>query len=635
MIVRDAGKKFWVSQLGFICGLLLLLGSAPAGASEDFVALTTGSANSSGALYFSPIEDGTLGNIELVDDVTPAGHSSNAVGVADFDGDEENDIILAHGSTGEIYLYLKNGSDTSPFVVPPYYVGTFDRCHPDIGGGCGAQKMAVGDFNRDGKMDFVVSGYNTLLKIYLGNGDGTFEEGDPGVGITNPGNGIMFGKDAEDVDGDGYMDLVVATHRGDYLQINELWFWPGKKSTDADPSVFDAPRTIYNDTDIYNNLNIFGRGVVIEDYDCDGNVDILLTMENPAVFGDGNATSFYLMSGDGNGGFASPSTFYPFSWGYDNVYPDMDRYYLSYHGEDSIPDVIISLTYGANSKINTISSQGSCGSFDIPVRRYYPVEDMISIATPRAPLCIPAGEVGDVTIQDSVIPVDPGTTMPTIAAEASYSGPNMTALWNWGDGEISAGDFSDPDYIQGSKPSGYANPGVYTVTLEVTDDCGTVITRDFRYVVVYDPSEGFVTGGGWVLSPVGAYKYDETLTGKANFGFVSKYKKGATTPTGQTLFQFQVADLNFHSDNYDWLVVAGAKAQYKGTGTINGMGNFGFLISAIDEAINDGEEVDRFRIKIWDKDDGDQIVYDNNISEDDDDADPTTEIGGGSIVIHN
>lgn len=630
--MREVGKNFWISQLCFICGLLLLLGSAPAEAFEDFVALTTDSYSSSGALYLMPIEDGTLGNFILVDDETPAGYYSNAVGVADFDGDEDNDIILAHGNTGDIYIYLNKGTDPQSFDLPPSYVGSFDRCHPDPGGGCGAQKMAVGDFNKDGKMDFVVSGYNTSLKVYLGNGDGTFEEGDPGVGITNPGNRIMFGKDAEDVDGDGFMDLVVATHSGDYFQINELWFWPGKESTDADPSVFAAPRKIYNSTDSANDLNIFGLGVTIEDYNCDGIPDIVLPMEQ-----DPNTTNFYLMPQNDDGTFGSPSVFND-TWKYDYVYPDIDRYYFGYN-QDSIPDIIYATTsvYGtARTNIFTIHSVDSCNAFEKNYRGFG--QDYVSIATPRAPLCIPVGEVGDVTIQDNVIPVDPDKTMPTITAEASYSGPSgpsMTAVWNWGDGETSAGDFSDPYYIQGSKPSGYVNPGIYTVTLEVTGDCGAVITRDFQYVVVYDPSEGFVTGGGWIDSPEGAYKGDETLTGKANFGFVSKYKKSATTPTGETQFQFQVADLNFHSDNYEWLVVAGAKAQYKGTGTINGVGNFGFLISAIDEAINGGGEVDKFRIKIWDKDNGDQIVYDNNLAEDADDVDPTTEIGGGSIVIHN
>jgi hypothetical protein len=118
------------------------------------------------------------------------------------------------------------------------------------------------------------------------------------------------------------------------------------------------------------------------------------------------------------------------------------------------------------------------------------------------------------------------------------------------------------------------------------------------------------------------------MTGKATFGFVSKYKKGANVPTGETEFQFKAGNLNFHSDTYDWLVVAGTKAQYKGTGTINGAGTYSFMLSAID----DKNGFDTFRIKIKDKS-TDALVYDNQLDAPDT-ADPTTVIGGGSIIVH-
>jgi hypothetical protein len=41
-----------------------------------------------------------------------------------------------------------------------------------------------------------------------------------------------------------------------------------------------------------------------------------------------------------------------------------------------------------------------------------------------------------------------------------------------------------------------------------------------------------------------------------------------------------MANLEFHSTSYQWLVVAGAKAQYKGSGTMNGSGEYGFLLTA-------------------------------------------------------
>ena len=85
-------------------------------------------------------------------------------------------------------------------------------------------------------------------------------------------------------------------------------------------------------------------------------------------------------------------------------------------------------------------------------------------------------------------------------------------------------------------------------------------------------------------------------------------------PSGTTEFEFRTGDLRFYSDNYDWLVVAGSRAQYKGTGTVNGTGTYEFILTAVDGDVNGVKEADRFRIKIWHYDDQaekDVVVYDN------------------------
>jgi hypothetical protein len=79
-------------------------------------------------------------------------------------------------------------------------------------------------------------------------------------------------------------------------------------------------------------------------------------------------------------------------------------------------------------------------------------------------------------------------------------------------------------------------------------------------------------------------------------------------------------------------VIAGARAMFKGEGTINGMGSYGFILTAIDGALNGGGGADKFRIKIWDRT-TDAVVYDNQMGSADD-ADPVTTLGGGSVVIH-
>jgi hypothetical protein len=80
------------------------------------------------------------------------------------------------------------------------------------------------------------------------------------------------------------------------------------------------------------------------------------------------------------------------------------------------------------------------------------------------------------------------------------------------------------------------------------------------------------------------------------------------------------------------LLAGGRRAQYKGTGRINGAGDYGFMLTAVDAALTPSTDSGLFRIKIWDKATG-LVVYDNQMGSADD-ADPCTGIGGGSIVIH-
>jgi hypothetical protein len=237
------------------------------------------------------------------------------------------------------------------------------------------------------------------------------------------------------------------------------------------------------------------------------------------------------------------------------------------------------------------------------------------------------------------VPVNTGITVTATVDDTFTGGSNISAADYTIDNGApvsmapQVGGFNDAliENVSAVIPA-FSVAGVHQVCVDGTDSPGNRGPKDCILLAVYDPDGGFVTGSGWIDSPPGAYTADQSLTGKANFGFVSKYKKGATTPTGVTEFQFKVANLNFHSNVYEWLVVSGPRAQYKGTGTINGTGNYGFLLTAIDGAISGGGGIDKFRIKIWDKT-NDVIVYDNQLGADDT-GNEATALGGGSIVIH-
>jgi hypothetical protein len=165
------------------------------------------------------------------------------------------------------------------------------------------------------------------------------------------------------------------------------------------------------------------------------------------------------------------------------------------------------------------------------------------------------------------------------------------------------------------------------VVLSVTDNDGATGQASLQYDVIYDTNNNgtFVTGGGWFNSPAGAYTAIPTVTGKANFGFVVKAGKGSAKPTGSTKFHLNNANFKFASTSYSSLSINGANATFQGSGTINGSGNYSFMVKVVDGQVSGGGGVDKFSIKIWNPQTN-QVLYDNT-------AAPIA-LGGGSIIVH-
>jgi subtilisin family serine protease len=324
-------------------------------------------------------------------------------------------------------------------------------------------------------------------------------------------------------------------------------------------------------------------------------------------------------------------------------------YSISDPGNDTITSVSTSCGANGTKVTGSDTNDNTSGSF----RCIFPDGPASSTVTAQATDSDnAAGNTAQLVVTiNNVAPTVTGVTGPgptavntVVSVKADFTDPGSsdthTCQFTWGDGT------SGPDGIAAGTGNGsctgthtYTAAGVYTVLVTVTDKDGAVsAVFSYEFVVIYDPSAGFVTGGGWIMSPAGAYIPQPALTGKANFGFVSKYKKGATVPTGETQFQFHAGGMNFHSEEYQYLVIAGAKAQYKGIGSVNDAGDYGFLLTATDGDLKTGDGVDKFRIKIWDRTTG-AIVYDNAPPADADTEDLNQifpqAIGGGSIVIHS
>ena len=212
---------------------------------------------------------------------------------------------------------------------------------------------AVGDFNGDGRLDFVIdTGGLPPLAVLFGNGDGTFET------PVQLGSGSQKAArvQAVDLNGDGVTDIVYATYilnGNDTLDMHTLLFHQGGTSTDSLTVGVTGPSWSFAVGDFNNDripdlfvVNGAGMGqaylgkgdgtfsaagapvfasdgflitppFVAGDFDHDGNIDIAtrLTTIGPDVLlflwgnGQGNFTgqiiasdnSFYLSTGDVNG----------------------------------------------------------------------------------------------------------------------------------------------------------------------------------------------------------------------------------------------------------------------------------------------------------------------------------------------
>jgi hypothetical protein len=240
----------------------------------------------------------------------------------------------------------------------------------------------------------------------------------------------------------------------------------------------------------------------------------------------------------------------------------------------------------------------------------------------------------------------------------SNLGESYTATWSFDAG-------TQPGTVSGSTVTTshtFTVPGVYDVILTVTDSNGasgsasTDVNGTPMTVVIFDPSSGSVTGGGEISVGTGSLGNGSTVAGQANFGLVSQYKKGASVPTGETEFQFQAGNINFHSTGYDWLtvnaVVNDSWSQYQGTGTINNLSPantadvYKFYVATEDNQWNGGAGVDKLRMKIWEQNATTgavvKVIFDNQWGAADTAGEPgilpfvdlTTPLIGGAINLH-
>ena len=117
-----------------------------------------------------------------------------AAAMGDFNKDTNLDVVLANTKSGTLVTLLGNGNGTfrSPVVSQGFATAQF--------------QMVVGDFNRDGLPDLVVTDGETTFQTAFGNGNGSFRAGSPFT-ASSPFTTALL---TADITGDGKLDLIVA-----------------------------------------------------------------------------------------------------------------------------------------------------------------------------------------------------------------------------------------------------------------------------------------------------------------------------------------------------------------------------------------------------------------------------------------
>jgi hypothetical protein len=120
------------------------------------------------------------------------GYQPSALALGDFNRDGKLDAVAVGSGSNTVSVMLGDGK------------GAFDPGVTSIDGGQ-QYYMVAADFNNDHNVDLAFSGYSGTVDILLGKGDGTFKAPKT-YNVASSGEGIV----AADFNGDGFIDLAVA-----------------------------------------------------------------------------------------------------------------------------------------------------------------------------------------------------------------------------------------------------------------------------------------------------------------------------------------------------------------------------------------------------------------------------------------
>ena len=199
------------------------------------------------------------------------------VAVGDFNGDGIPDLVATSPAIGGVSNFLGKGDGNFTPVNNPIS-GTLPTANAFVPGG-GPQSVAVGDFNKDGKLDIIagLSGVNTAacVAVLLGNGDGTLK---PEVlfGTADTPQSLAVG----DFNGDGHLDWMASTGQINSADMGSITVGLGR----GDGTFLATESYVAGTTPQWS---------AVADFNNDGKLDVVVPNSGSS------STSIFLGNGDG------------------------------------------------------------------------------------------------------------------------------------------------------------------------------------------------------------------------------------------------------------------------------------------------------------------------------------------------